>query len=282
MRRGDLARSTIVALGVGVGIGVALGAGVARADVDEPIPWLGISFTAAPGQALMVTEVYPGTGAARAGVAAGDQVVGIDGAPLMSDEDLKLRVRRHPVGDRIRVHLVRDGQDLTLVARLGAIPAAGELLELRLLGSILPPMALVDRHDRSPVSLAGRPALLVVFDARCEPCGGAASGLVAAAADAGAAIAVRTVIVGSEDEVASYLVRNPVTGAIVRWDAASDGLRGAAVLSGLGRGEGAVLVVDHTGVIQFAASTADPGDVQVGALAAAARAQQRWRRRLPP
>ena len=56
--------------------------------------------------------------------------------------------------------------------------------------------------------------------------------------------------------------------------------------------EGAILVVDHAGVVQFAASTADldatsssdpyrgpsADEVRAGALAAAARVQQRGRR----
>ncbi len=259
-----------------------LGLVAARPAAAEPdaTPWLGISFTGAMGQPLEVTAVYPGTGAARAGITVGDVIVAIDDAPLMSDDDLRYRVRNHALGERARVDVAREGRVLRLSARLGAMPPAGELLELRLRGSPLPAMELVDRHDDLPVGLDGRPAILVVFDAQCEPCGGAASALVGAAADSGATVAVRTVILGVADEVRTYLARVPVTGVVARWQpAAGDSMRGGSVLSGLNpRAEGAILVVDHAGVVQFAASTADLELVQTGALAAAARAQQRWRR----
>jgi hypothetical protein len=70
---------------------------------------------------------------------------------------------------------------------------------------------------------------------------------------------------------------------VARWEIQPDSPRGAAVLSGLSPyEEGAIVVVDAAGVVQFAASTADVTDVADAALAAAARAQQRWRRGVGP
>ena len=280
----------------------------AAAETGAPWPWLGISFPGSNHEPIRVTEVYPATGAARAGVLVDDEIVAIDGHALRSGDDLRSRVRSHTAGDRITVTVVRGGHELTLEALLGPQPSASELLELRLLGAPLPPMRVVDRHagprpravydgwrhdtqlpplpaydPRAHSGHDGRPAMLVVFDATCEPCGSAAAALIQDVADAGSSIAVRTVVVGAADEVASYLARVPITGTVGRWDP-GEGPRGTAVLSGLvgPRGEGAILVVDHAGVVQFAACTTDLAEVRAGALAAAARVQQRFRRRGRP
>ncbi len=234
-------------------------------------PWLGITFKGE--HAPRVDEVFPGTGAARAGLAAGDLLLAIDGIPLQSGAHLIDLVLRHDVGGRIEVDLHRDGRALRLVVVASAKPPSGELLELRLVGSPLPAMDVVDVRDGGPIALGG-PAVLAVISARCDRCGYAASRLAAAmAAERG--LAMRTIIAGNVDEVGEYLRRGLVVGAVARWERPD---RPGTVLAGLvDRDEGALLVVDDQGVVQFAAATSELDDVLGGILAAAARHAPRGR-----
>ncbi|MGL4513443.1 MAG: S1C family serine protease [Lacipirellulaceae bacterium] len=58
---------------------------------------------------VLVGQVYPGTGAARAGVESGDLVLRIEGVAVESLEALKNQVQRYNPGDRIEV-VVRRGE----------------------------------------------------------------------------------------------------------------------------------------------------------------------------
>jgi membrane-associated protease RseP (regulator of RpoE activity) len=268
-------------LAIGLGLTLASSAVVAQVApvrppapaASEPVPWLGITFDGDP--AIRVVEVYPGTGAARAGIAAGDLVEAVDGIPVMGALDLQRMVRRHAVGDRIVVDVHRDGRNLRLMVKAGAMPPMSELLELRLVGSPLPYMEAADLHAGARLTFSGRAAVLVVFTARCEPCGGAASRVAEALAGDGG-LQVTSVIAGSDDEVTAYLRRVPVLGAIARWERPT---APGSVLANLSADrEGAILVVDAKGVVQFAASTADLDEIEGGVRAAAARCQARGRR----
>lgn len=78
---------------------------------------------AAPGarpEGLAVTAVTPGGPADRAGLAVGDLVVGIDGEPAVSSEQLVLASLRHRAGDVIEVAYQRDGEEHTARLTLGA------------------------------------------------------------------------------------------------------------------------------------------------------------------
>ena len=243
----------------------------ARADTGDVTPWLGVSFEGTP--TVRVSEVFPRTAAARAGVLAGDEIIGIDDDPVGTFYVLKEHVLRREVGARLRLTVLRDGRELTLAARLTAMPTPGELLEQRLLGAPLPDLELAGER------VTGRVALLTVFDARCEPCGRAASTLAELARARRVTFDVRAVIVGSRVEIAAYLGRNPIAGAVARWETSPEPPRGNAVLAGLPQAsEAAILVVDEAGVVQFAASSHDVDAVADGALAAAARVQQGGRR----
>lgn len=71
-----------------------------------------------------VAEVSDGTGAAKAGLKAGDVIVGIDDTTVRSMDDLILAVRQHSVGDSVTLTIYRDGAKTTLTMTLGAKPAS--------------------------------------------------------------------------------------------------------------------------------------------------------------
>ena len=286
-------------LAIGCLLALAALAAPGAAAADDVPPWLGISFTSDPRMSMPpieVVEVYPGTGAALAGVSAGDLIVRVGSDPVFGGSDLLLRrITRNPdgtarpIGAQVAITIERDGRERELTVTLGARLSSGELLEQRLLGAPLPRMALVDRVEDRPVSLAGQAGVLIVFDAACDGCSSAADAVVAAARAADPGLVVRVIVAGERDELGAFLARSPMTGPVLRWEASRVGTRGASVLSGLNGGpmpgvvEGAVLVVDAAGVVQFAATTLDVAgkpEVMAAALIAAARVHERAPRRL--
>ncbi|MDO8963562.1 MAG: trypsin-like peptidase domain-containing protein [Coriobacteriia bacterium] len=74
-------------------------------------------------EGAIVERVFKDTGAARAGLEKADIVVGIDGTPIRSMDDLILNVRRHAVGDKVTLEIWRDGAKRTLEMTVGDKPA---------------------------------------------------------------------------------------------------------------------------------------------------------------
>jgi serine protease Do len=59
---------------------------------------------------VLLTDVYPGGPAERAGLKRGDLVTQVDGRDIEDDEALRYRIATHPVGSAIRVTTWRHGQ----------------------------------------------------------------------------------------------------------------------------------------------------------------------------
>jgi len=94
---------------------------------------LGIAET----RGAVVTRIYAGSGAAAAGLKAGDVVVAANGQRIDSAEALHNYEGLQPVGNAIALELRRDGKPLTLRAALKAQPGAvaGASLDTRLTGA---------------------------------------------------------------------------------------------------------------------------------------------------
>ena len=71
-----------------------------------------------PGGAVL-TQVTPSSPAADAGLAVGDIVVAIDALPVDDASDLVIILGRHDGGDRVTLHLSRDGKPATAIVTLG-------------------------------------------------------------------------------------------------------------------------------------------------------------------
>jgi membrane-associated protease RseP (regulator of RpoE activity) len=93
------------------------------------IPFLGVSTDVHDGK-VTVQQVTLGTGAARAGVRAGDVVVAFDGRPLEGPDGLNKLIRARKPGDQVALRILRDGKALELEATLGTtsqtVPVFGE------------------------------------------------------------------------------------------------------------------------------------------------------------
>jgi len=88
-------------------------------DDDEPRAFLGVSTDEADDGGVVVTEVFDGTAAERAGLQKGDVIVGLDGRSIESSWDLLQGVLELQPGDRTAVELLRDGQREVVDVELG-------------------------------------------------------------------------------------------------------------------------------------------------------------------
>ena len=66
----------------------------------------------------VIASVEPGSAAEAAGLEAGDVVRAVDGVPLRGGADLHNRIGLLSVGDRMRLTVLRDGQELELTATI--------------------------------------------------------------------------------------------------------------------------------------------------------------------
>jgi serine protease Do len=93
--------------------------------------WLGVSITEVTEEDLgrlklreprgvLIRSVMPGEPADRGGVRANDVILALDGTPLESPRDLQRLVATSPVGKKIRVMLLRDGQETQVEVEVGA------------------------------------------------------------------------------------------------------------------------------------------------------------------
>jgi len=105
---------------------------------DLPLPWLAFDsqvltpeIAAALGAAgttgFRITEVFPGTAAARAGLAAGDLLVALDGDPLTASrpqdrEDLRRAVETRSIGESVTLGVLRAGERREVAVELEARP----------------------------------------------------------------------------------------------------------------------------------------------------------------
>ena len=122
------------------GIGFAVPSNMVAAVVQGAIsggriirPWLGASGQAVTKEVasslgltrpsgVLVSEVYPGGPAKKAGLRVGDVVQAVDGRPVEDPPGLVYRVGSRPVGGTIELSLLRDGKSLTIDIELKPAP----------------------------------------------------------------------------------------------------------------------------------------------------------------
>jgi S1-C subfamily serine protease len=85
--------------------------------------FLGISAATLPTGGILVTKVYPGSGAAKAGLRAGDVIVSIAGTPTPTLDALAQVLANHKPGDRVKIK-VTGRRTATLTETLGELPAS--------------------------------------------------------------------------------------------------------------------------------------------------------------
>jgi serine protease DegQ len=122
--------------GGNVGIGFAVPANMAKEVIDQLIEFgevqrgqLGVTiqdFTPDLAEALgmeagvgvVISQVLPDSAAKAAGLQPGDLIVSVDGRPVAGSADLRSQIGLKRLGRDIEIGIIRDGQNLTLQAKL--------------------------------------------------------------------------------------------------------------------------------------------------------------------
>jgi hypothetical protein len=262
-----------------------LGAGAARAEVralkPKQPPWLGVSISDRDARfgGVAITDVYGETPAALCGLRAGDEIIGIDRADVRDTSELQLTVSARRVGERVTVRYVRPkhgvdggaliGEDRRCKVKLAAkVTDPTELLDRRLVDRPVPALSLVKRGDGSAVddrALRGDVVVLALFTTSCDACATTIGELAARLGET----ALYAISGDGDAAVDAYVQRLGVTAPV-----ALD--QGEFVLRYLqARDELTILVVDHEGVVRFAASGAGPDGTHLdGAAFCAERAER--------
>jgi S1-C subfamily serine protease len=89
--------------------------------VNSHRPFIGIGAATIPTGGILVTRVYPGSGAAAAGLRTGDVIVSVDGKPTPTLDALAQVLAKHKPGDQVAVK-VSGRRSATLTVRLGELP----------------------------------------------------------------------------------------------------------------------------------------------------------------
>src|SRR5262249_35030617 len=142
--------------GGSVGIGFAVPVDIAKKIIPELIakgrvtrPWLGVSLMPLPARVarqlglsvdsgLLVGDVYRNSGAARAGLRGavidqdvwgnialrqlGDIIIGVDGQPVASTDDLQNALKDKKPGQTVSVEVLRQNRRTTVPVRLTDTP----------------------------------------------------------------------------------------------------------------------------------------------------------------
>jgi serine protease Do len=101
--------------------------GVALQDLDES---MATALNLDRNRGEMILSVTPGGPAERAGIRQGDVVISVAGQPVTPDQSLAYLVSRQPIGSRIPVELIRQGNRQTVTVAVAQRPTDEELARL--------------------------------------------------------------------------------------------------------------------------------------------------------
>ncbi|RPJ10428.1 MAG: PDZ domain-containing protein, partial [Deltaproteobacteria bacterium] len=105
-------------------------------------PWLGISaqdltpemmeyFQVKEKEGVLVGQVYPGTGAEKAGLVSGDIIRSVDEKGVKTVNELVREIQKKRVGQKLKLNLIRNGKETTLEVTTTAMPDRSELQKER-------------------------------------------------------------------------------------------------------------------------------------------------------
>jgi Do/DeqQ family serine protease len=129
----------------GTGIGFAIPINMAKQILSDLIktgkvvrPWLGISvqditpemmehFKIKEKEGVLIGQVYPNTGAEKAGLASGDIIKSVDDRPVKNVGELIKEIQKKKVGQKVKLGLVRDGKATVIEITTSSMPEKAEL-----------------------------------------------------------------------------------------------------------------------------------------------------------
>jgi len=124
----------------GTGIGFAIPINMAKQILNDLIkqgkvvrPWLGISaqdltpemmeyFQVKEKEGVLVGQVYPGTGAEKAGLVSGDIIKSVDERAVKNVTELVKEIQRKKVGQKVKLSLIRNGKETVAEVTTAAMP----------------------------------------------------------------------------------------------------------------------------------------------------------------
>jgi S1-C subfamily serine protease len=89
--------------------------------VNSHRAFIGIAAATMPAGGILVTKVYAGSGAAKAGLSAGDVIARVDGTPTPTLDALAQVLAQHKPGDTVKVE-ISGSRKATLSVKLGELP----------------------------------------------------------------------------------------------------------------------------------------------------------------
>jgi serine protease Do len=95
------------------------------AGVQDVTPDLADSFGLKDNTGALVTDVKPGTPAAKAGLKSGDVVLQLDGKPVRNASSLSFAVSELKPGTKIKLEVLRNGKNQTIEATTALKPKEG-------------------------------------------------------------------------------------------------------------------------------------------------------------
>jgi serine protease Do len=124
----------------GTGIGFAIPINMAKQILNDLIkygkfvrPWLGISaqdltpemmehFKVKEKEGVLVGQVYPGTGAEKAGLTSGDIIKSVDDKAVKNVNELVKEIQKKKVGQKVNLQIIRDGKPMAIEITTSTMP----------------------------------------------------------------------------------------------------------------------------------------------------------------
>lgn len=234
--------------------------------------WLGIRLVDGahgPG-GIVVVDVFEDTAASRCGIRAGDEITAIGRSDVGTYNDLRDTLKKRAVGDKVVVHFFRNGAAKRCSTRLTEKLEATELLDRRLVGKSVPPFDAIRRGDGKAIDehkTRGRVVVLALFRTSCD----CAATIQALSERVGSAELV-AISEDSSDAIDAFVQRTGLTVAVARD-------HGQLVRGYLLENDDAMIVIDHEGIVRFAAVGPGEEGANLDAAALAVSRAERARRR---
>jgi serine protease Do len=137
---GDVIGINAMIIQPGTGIGFAIPINMAKQILNDLInqgkvirPWLGISvqdltpdmmehFKVTEKEGVLVGQVYPGTGAEKAGLVSGDIITSVDDKAVKNVNELVKEIQKKKVGQKIKLNIIRDGKGMPIEVTTTSMP----------------------------------------------------------------------------------------------------------------------------------------------------------------